>query len=238
MRTFILGTYYQLLNLLRVKKAVFFTFIFPTFMFLLFTIVWGHGNNIFIKHILTGVIGLTIISDAIFSIGAVISGYYTSGEIKLYKTISYNFNKHLMSLVISRLILLIFSTACLLLLSFLIFSIKLTISEYYYILIGITTGTFIFSIIGIIIAGISRENSHDSNLTNIIFYIMIFLSNCFYPLSESKPLLSKFLVFNPFNMILEILRGDFNAIKIVIWLIPLLFIQQFTYKRLKFKRLK
>ena len=36
MKALFLGTYYQILNLLRVKKAVFFSFIFPAFLFVLF----------------------------------------------------------------------------------------------------------------------------------------------------------------------------------------------------------
>ena len=236
MKTLAIGTYYQILNLLRVKKAVFFSFIFPAFIFILFSIVWGNGNVIFTKYLLTGTVVLTIASDAIFSIGAVISGYYLGGEIKLFKVLPYNFNKHIIALILSRIFVLIIAISLLILMSIIFFNLRFSISELGYIFLGVIIGTLLFSYIGIVVASIAKEDSKNSSLTNIVFYAMIFLSDCFFPLSEFKESLSKVAQINPFNPILELTRGSFNFLPIIIWLIVLVICQTIQIRMIQLKR--
>lgn len=236
MKTILFGTYYQILNLVRVKKAVFFTFIFPAFLFILFSIVWGTGNITYTKFLLTGVIVLTIASDAIFSIGTVISGYYLSGEIKLFKVLPYSFTKHLFSLILSRVILLAIAILVLIAIAIIFFSVTLSLNEIAYFSFTVILGTIVFSLVGIVLAYISREDSNNTNLTNICFYAMMFLSNCFYPLTELK---SGFIILeyvNPFNPILNIARNGSGIIAIFAWISILLIIQLFLYSSIEIKR--
>ncbi|MDR1200158.1 MAG: ABC transporter permease [Tannerellaceae bacterium] len=236
MKTLIIGTYLQIKNLLRVKKAVFFSFIFPAFIFILFSVVWGTGNAVYTKFLLTGIIALTVASDAIFSIGAVVAGYFINGEIKLFKVLPYNFNNHLLALVISRLFILIIAVALLIVIAIAFFNVSLTAIELRNIFLGVIIGTLIFSLIGLIVAGIAKEDSGNSGLTNLVFYALLFLSNCFYALTDANESLEKIAVINPFNPILEITRGNLNFTPIIIWAIILIIIQIIEYNNLKVRR--
>lgn len=179
---------------------------------------------------------LTIASDAIFSIGAVISGYYLGGEIKLFKVLPYNFNKHIIALILSRIFVLIIAISLLILMSIIFFNLRFSISELGYIFLGVIIGTLLFSYIGIVVASIAKEDSKNSSLTNIVFYAMIFLSDCFFPLSEFKESLSKVAQINPFNPILELTRGSFNFLPIIIWLIVLVICQTIQIRMIQLKR--
>lgn len=53
MRAILLGTTYQLLSFLRVKKAFFFAFVFPTFVYVLFSLIWGIDNEDYNNFLLT-----------------------------------------------------------------------------------------------------------------------------------------------------------------------------------------
>lgn len=239
MKALFLGTYYQILNLLRVKKAVFFSFIFPAFLFVLFSFLWGNDNLFYSKFILTGVIALTIASDAIFSIGAVISGYYTSNQIKFLKVLPQNILFHLFALVLSRLILIYVATIFLLLIGVILFGIKFSIDDYCMIFLSVILGTILFSFIGMFLAGLAKENSQNSSITNMCFYAMLFLSNTFYSITNIYPNLSKLSYLNPFNVVLDLMRENdiiHTLFFSFIWIFVLFIIVTYQYNKLQIKR--
>lgn len=239
MKALFLGTYYQILNLLRVKKAVFFSFIFPAFLFVLFSFLWGNDNLFYSKFILTGVIALTIASDAIFSIGAVISGYYTSNQIKFLKVLPQNILFHLFALVLSRLILIYVATIFLLLIGVILFGIKFSIDDYCMIFLSVILGTILFSFIGMFLAGLAKENSQNSSITNMCFYAMLFLSNTFYSITNIYPNLSKLSYLNPFNVVLDLMRENdiiHTLFFSFIWIFVLFIIVAYQYNKLQIKR--
>ena len=86
MKVLIASIYYQLLSSMRIKQAVFFTVIFPAFIFLIFSSIWGINNKEYCVFLLTGICAMTIASDGLFAIGGVIKQYYTSGVMKFIKS--------------------------------------------------------------------------------------------------------------------------------------------------------
>ncbi|MGI6862111.1 ABC transporter permease [Bacteroides sp. KG156] len=240
MRALFWGTYYQILNLLRVKKAVFFSFIFPAFLFVLFSFIWGNGNLFYSKYILTGVIVLTIASDAIFSIGAVISGYYTTNQIKFLRVLPQNILFHLFVLVLSRLILIYTATIFLLLIGILLFGIQFSLNEYFLMSLSVILGTILFSFIGMFLAGLTKENSQNSSITNMCFYAMLFLSNTFYSITNIYPNMSKFSYLNPFNIVLDLMRETDSIVYALfssfVWMFVLIIIVVYQYSKLQIKR--
>ena len=137
MKTIIIGTYYQILSFLRVKKAFFFAFLFPTFIFTVFSLVWGGENEDYSKFLLTGVIVLTTASDALFSIGGVIASFYRTGLIRFFKVTPYSYTKHIIALICSRIIIVLFSTAIVLLVAYILNGTKLSCNEILYLIAGL-----------------------------------------------------------------------------------------------------
>lgn len=224
MRTVLLSLYYQLLIFSRVRKAVFFSFFFPVFLYVVFSFIWGYSNPDYSKFLLTGVIIMTVASDALFTIGNVVIGYYQQGLVKFFKPIKNSFSIHLLALVISRIVLIVAATIILLVVSFFVFNLALTRLELFYLISGILAGFIVFSLIGLIIALFSKDTSGDVSMTNFVYFTLLFLSDTFYPLTELNPVLGSFIKILPISPVLSIIRGSFADIYyLFIWIIVLLF---------------
>lgn len=236
MNTIFVGTYYQLKTFLRIKKALFFSFFFPSFSYIIFSLIWGLDNPDYKKFLLTGIITLTIASDSLFSIGSVMVEYYQNGLIKFFKVIPYSFNKHIIALFLSRIIIIIFSVILLLIIAFIFSHIKLSYLELLYISLGVIAGIFIFSLFGIIIAELTKENTQNLSITNVLFFSTIFLSETFYPLSEINKAFTKVIMINPITPILKLTRGNIDFVSLLLWIVVLAVIQYVFFVKTKITR--
>jgi ABC-type polysaccharide/polyol phosphate export permease len=236
MKTIFLGTYYQVLIFLRVKKAVFFTFFFPCFIYVIFSLISGIDNEDYQRFILTGIIILTTASDALFSIGSTIIDYYKSGLIKFFKVAPYSFIKDVCYMIISRIIIVLASSAIIFVIAYFMSSIKFSLREVVYVISGIFAGLFIFGLLGLIIAGISKEHSANNAILNTVFYIAIFLSNTFYPLTEINPAFETVVMFNPMTPVLGLTRGTPDIFPLMAWITILIFIQSVFFVKSRIKR--
>lgn len=216
MKAIIIGTYYQILNFVRVKKALFFSFIFPVFLYLVFTFVWGNNSKGYAKFILSGIVTITIASNAIMALGRIIVQYNKNGMSRILKSIPHAYAIQIITLILSRIILLSFAFFFLLIIALLISGVALSAKEIANYEIGIFIGIFIFTLIGQIIAEILEDKHSENSVSNGIFYIIIFISDCFYPITELNPALATLVSFNPITPVLHIIRGEGG------WCVPLL----------------
>ena len=233
MKTIIIGTYYQILSFLRVKKAFFFAFLFPTFIFTVFSLVWGGENEDYSKFLLTGVIVLTTASDALFSIGGVIASFYRTGLIRFFKVTPYSYTKHIIALICSRIIL--FSTAIVLLVAYILNGTKLSCNEILYLIAGLILCIYIYAFMAFIISRITNEDSGNSSLMNFVFYGTVFLSHTNYPITELNSSFKIIVLLNPITPALDLSRGNFLLYQSVIWII-LLWIAQYVCFNIQLKR--
>lgn len=222
MKTFLISIYYQLITFNRVKKAVFFTFVFPVFIYVIFSTVWGENDPEYSMFLLTGIIIMTVISDALYSIGNVILSYYQNGFIKFFKVLPYSFNKYLLALIFSRIIITSVAIIILVTIGIVSFEISLELVDIGFILIGITVAFIIFSFLGLLIGILSKDTLENLGTTNFIYFCMMFVSDTFYPISEMNPAIGKFVYLIPISPVLKLIRGDISElIPSIIWIIIL-----------------
>ena len=223
MKTILIGTFYQLKTFIRIKKALFFSFFFPSFIFIIFSLTWGRENTAYNYFLFTGIIMVTIISDSLFSIGNVIVEYYQKGLIKFFKTIPYKFTNHLISLLFSRIVIIGLSCLLVFFVAFIFSQVTLSFDQLIHILTGMSFGIILFSLLGIVIAEVTRDYSGNTNIMNFVLFSLIFLSNTFYPLSEINPIFVDVIRFNPITSILNIIRGEtLNVLAILLWILIVL----------------
>ena len=219
MKPILIGTVCQLKTFLRIKKALFFSFFFPSFMFVIFSLTWGRDNIEYSYFLFTGIIVVTIMSDSLFSIGNVIIEYYQKGLIKFFKSSPYRFGYHLSSLFLSRIIIIVLSCLLLFIVAYFFSEVTLSFKQLVNILIGIISGMSLFSLLGVVIAETTRDYSGNTNIMNFILFSLIFLSDTFYPLSEINPIFINVVRFNPITSILNIARGNsLNLLPACIWI--------------------
>lgn len=217
MRAILLGTAYQLFSFLRVKKAFFFAFVFPTFVYVLFSLIWGVDNEDYSTFLLTGVLVLTTASDAMFSIGGVVSGYYRSGLIKFFKVTPYSFAMHVAALILSRVLIVAVSSIVVVVVAMLMSEVAWGASEVLSVCAGLAYCIYVYTFIALGALQFGAKESDNIGILNAILYGTIFLSNTIYPLSELNELLSPIVRINPITPALELARGEQISAGVVAW---------------------
>lgn len=228
--------YYQLLIFLRVKQAVFFTLVFPAFLFIIFGSIWGIDNPEYVFFLLSGVIGMTIASDGLFAIGPVVKEYYANGLIKYLRKLPFNILHHFIGLIISKIITLIFIVLVLCIASKIVFDYSVSIFNIANFIVGIFIGLFMFAFMGLAISFSGIKYGGGKGIINFFYFIVLFTSNAFYPayaFNETVGIIGNTL---PLNPILNLLRGEGFDITIVFWLIIPVFIFYYLFNKVQVKR--
>ncbi|MDZ7934272.1 MAG: hypothetical protein U5M51_04770, partial [Emticicia sp.] len=99
----------------------------------------------------------------------------------------------------------------------------------------------LFSFFGLAVAFLSIKKEDNSNqkggLANIIYYLIVFTSDAFYPVGQLNPVMQEISDWLPMNPILNIMRGnDVNWLSIVFWLTISITMFSFLFKRLQSTR--
>lgn len=208
MSLFAVSIYYRLLHDLRVKQAIFFSTAFPLLLFVLFTSIWGGSHDQEYNYrLLTGIVGATLTSEGLYAIGAVVRTYFESKLIRFFRVTPVNITLHFLSIVISRLIFLGVTALALMLLAFFMYGLTLSLQQMFFLGIGMIVGLTLFSALGLVISFADLKNKVSSGLVNFIYFILVFLSNAYYPLEVINPKLNQFANLLPVNHLLNLLRG-------------------------------
>jgi len=221
----------------KAKQAVFFTLFFPVFIFILFSSIWGMKSIEYVKFIMAGVIAMNIASEGMFSIGGVIKEYYTSGLMKMLKKTPLNITIYITSLILSRVIIISLVTLLISIIAFLMFHVDFFLNDFIHYFLGILIGLFTFSFIGLTLSYTAIKNKGNVGILNVVYYILIFSSNSFYPIGDFNPFLNSIGNLFPMNSVLNILRSEnVNYIGLIIWFIVPFISFQILIKKIKNNR--
>lgn len=221
----------------KARQAVFFTVFFPVFIFILFSSIWGIKSIEYVKFIMAGVIAMNIASEGMFSIGGVIKEYYASGLMKMIKKTPLNITLYITCLILSRVIIICLVSIILSIIAYLVFHVDFFLNDFIYYFIGILLGLFIFSFIGLSLSYTSLKSKGNVGILNIVYYILIFSSNSFYPIGDFNPVLNSIGNLFPMNSVLNILRSEnVNFIVLIIWFLVPFISFQILIKKIKNNR--
>lgn len=201
------SVYMNTTSYMRVKESLFFSFVFPVFLFTLFGFIWGGNYESYIQNIYIGIIGMTIASDALFSVGPIIRIYLATNTLKALKVLPFNITIHFVGLAISRLIAVLASVTLLTISSALVFDYLPSLYTITLIIIGLFVGSAIFSFMGLFIAFLFKAES-GRGIISFIYFIMLFLSGAFYPLSIMPEFLQFTAKFLPLTHFILFLKGE------------------------------
>jgi len=214
------GSWLQILNFLRVKKALFFSFVFPIFLFLVYTSVWGQASEDYARFILSGILAVTILSNSIMSIGQIIVTYQLTGVSRLLQSIPRAFPVHIFALAFSRIALISMAYIILVFIAWLISDLHFSLKDFVCGEIGIVAGTILFSLIGMIVSFLLESRHSENNAVNFVFFLFMFVSDAFYPVTDMNPVMSGVVAINPLTPILQIIRHQEGyLISYLVWII-------------------
>lgn len=214
------GLWLQILNFLRVRKALFFSFIFPIFLFLVYTTLWGQSSEEYARFILSGILAVTIISNSIMAIGQIIVTYQRTGISKMLLSIPGAFPVQLFALAFSRIILISLAYLLLISISYLASGLHISIGDFLWGELGVVAGTILFSSLGMIISLILENRHSENNAANFLFFLFMFVSDAFYPVTEMNPVMGWIISLNPITPVLQIIRHQEGFLQpYFIWII-------------------
>ena len=226
------AVFYQLVIFLRIKQAVFFTLIFPVFLFVIFGNIWGKSDVWYIEFIFFGVLAITVTSDGLYAIGPVIKEYYSNGLIKYLNKMPQSVLTHFVGLIISRVFVLISIFLVLILTAFFVFGYAITLTKVLSGLALIIIGLFIFSFMGLALSFANIKHKADKGIAGFVYYILLFTSDAFYPVGEFNSTIKTIGNLLPLNPLLQIAReGTFSPLVLAFWLIFPVCIFYYFYKK-------
>jgi ABC-type polysaccharide/polyol phosphate export permease len=161
---------------------------------------------------MSGILSVTIISNSIMAIGQIIVTYQRTGVSKMLQSIPKAFPIHMFALAFSRIVLISLAYLFLIGLAWIITDFHTSITEFVFGEIGIVTGTLLFSLLGMIVSFLLESRHSENNAANFIFFLFMFVSDAFYPVTEMNPLMSGVVSLNPLTPVLMIIRQQDGAI--------------------------
>ncbi len=231
----------HLLTFLRLRQAVFWSLVFPVFLYLVFGSIFGvggAGDTDFTAFLFTGIIAMTVMADGLFAIGGLVKGYYANGTIRYLKKLPMSIISYFLGIIASRFCILTVVVCTLAIASYLVFDHTTVLSDLLPVIPGILIGLWVFSFIGLVVSFSSLGRaSGEKGLANMLYFAFLFLSSALYPLGSFNAALSKITAFLPLEPILQVMRQEpINIPVLLFWLLvpPLLF--AYFYNRMSIQR--
>lgn len=232
------SAYYQALIFVRLKQAMFFTIVFPVFLFLVFGFIWGTpGDADYFLFLLTGVACATALSDGLFAVGPVVRQFYNNGFIKYVRQMPLP-SAHVGGLFVSRYIVMFVVTLFLVIMGLLFFGLQLDLVTIGRLLAAIAIGFTAFSIIGLAVSFVGdRLDSSGKGIGNLLYFIVIFTSPAFYPIDLINPAVATIGDFLPLTPILRFARAEtVNWWPLIAWVGISLPVYLYTLRHRQIKR--
>ena len=228
--------YFRILEYLHVKQAIFFSVVFPIFLFVIMTSLWGNVNMDYSNFLLTGVIGMTIASEGIFSIGQSIKRFYMSGMIKYIRKMPFSVLFYMMSIVVAKIINLLFIIAFMYAIGIIFFDCTITLIDMINTISGLFIGLTMFSFIGLVLYFINIRVESEKSMVHIIYLLTIFVSDVFYSVGDISTIIKTFGNILPLNGVLNIIRHGVYSWSIIPWTIIPICVFIILIKRIEVKR--
>jgi ABC-2 type transport system permease protein len=163
----------------RERQAVFWGFIFPVLLLVLFCSVFG-GTPERSTLLVAGLICINVMSGALFATGVVMVAAREQGILRRYKAAPVALWKIITGLLISRLIAITLTTLLLLAMARYFYHILLP-TDLVAMIAVYATGTLMFCAIAFAVASVARSVPQANGLVQVIFMPMMFLSGATFP---------------------------------------------------------
>ncbi len=207
LRTLALISRIEFVSHLRIKEAFFFGFIFPIFLYILFSLIWGVHPG-YEKSLLAGIIAMNVASEAMLGIGPIIKIYRRNNILKFLRNLPMNVIYYFLGFFLSRIFTLMLSSTVLCFCAILIFNESVSAVDLAVYFSGIVLGTIMFSFMSLAISFFSSAEAAGRGLLSFLFYVMLFLSGALFPLFLLPPWLRHVANVLPMTHFMRFLSGE------------------------------
>jgi ABC-2 type transport system permease protein len=158
----------------------------------------------YIEFFIPGVIGLTVMTSAVFGSIADENEYKQKGIIRKLSTTPITRGEWILSTMIYQLFLAAISTALILIVGYIAFGAVLLLNIYLPVIVVATA--FAFSGLGMLVGRLAKDAQSGVALANVITFPMMFLSGSFFPMEQMPDFLRTFAKVLPLYYVNQGLR--------------------------------
>lgn len=196
----------------REKEGFYWTVVLPSFIYIVLSLLpigqEVSGNTLYSSFVLPGVIALTIMQDGVYSLAYWTVDLKSRGVIKRLLATPLKQWQMALSLVCSRLVIVVAQVIILTLIGKLIFHAAFA-GNVLSVLILVLEGGAIFLMVGLLISNYSNSYDSAAPITSAVALPLTFLSNIFYPLSSLPRFLQDIAKVLPITYLSDGLRNAY-----------------------------
>lgn len=231
------SAWYQTVIFVRLRQAMFFTIVFPAFLYLVFGFIFGTpGDREYYLFLMTGVAGATALSDGLFAVGPVVRQFYNNGFIGYVRQMPHP-SAHVGGLFLSRYVVLFVVVLILMLIGLLFFGTVPDLAATLRLLAAIGLGFTAFSVIGLAVSFLGDRMDNGKGFGNVLYFVVIFTSPAFYPIDLINPTVARIGDLLPLAPVLDFARGQTtNWWPLIIWVAVSLPVYLYSLKTRQIKR--
>jgi ABC-2 type transport system permease protein len=160
----------------------------------------------YIDFFVPGIVGMSIMSTALFGIGVVVVGLREKKVLRRLRATPISGSLFIAGQIISRFFFVVLQALFILVVGVLVFKARLVILPLtFFLTLGLSALTFIA--IGFLVASVARRTESALMMANVLFFPMLFLSGTWFPAGMMPKFLGPVIRILPSTYMLEALRG-------------------------------
>jgi ABC-2 type transport system permease protein len=163
----------------------------------------------YIDFLLPGVIGMSVVSTCLFSIGMVVVAYREKGKLRRLSVTPLPKSIFIAGQIVNRYFIVLLQAFLLIGIGTVLFHVEIvgSIADF---LIALTVGMFAFIALGFLIASVAKTTETASGIANTLFLPMMFLSGVYFSVDGVPKFLKPVIEFLPLTHLVRAIRAIFN----------------------------
>ena len=163
----------------------------------------------YIDYLVPGVIGMSLVSTCLFSIGVVVVSYREKGKLRRLSVTPLPKVIFIAGQIFNRYFIVLLQAFLLIGLGMLVFNVHMEGDMLSFLLL-LTVGLLAFIALGFLIASVANTTQTASGIANVIFIPMMFLSGVYFSVDGLPKFLKPLVEFLPLTHLVRAIRAIFN----------------------------
>lgn len=166
-------------------------------------------NTGYIDFLVPGLIGFSLMSTCLFTIGVVVVSYREKGKLRRLSVTPLPKTIFIGGQIINRYIIVLVQALLLIGISYFVFNVQM-VGNIFALLFALTIGMLAFISLGYSIASVAKTTESASGIANVLFFPMMFLSGVYFSVEGLPKFLQPLIEFLPLTHLVRAVRSIFN----------------------------
>lgn len=163
----------------------------------------------YIDFLVPGLIGFSLMSTCLFTIGVVVVSYREKGKLRRLAVTPLPKYIFITGQIINRYIIVLVQAILLIAISYFAFKVQM-VGNIFSLLIVLTIGMLAFISLGYAIASVAKTTESAAGIANVLFFPMMFLSGVYFSVEGMPKFLQPVIEFLPLTHLVRAVRNIFN----------------------------